>query len=183
VSALVTSGRRALTELTPLIGRQGACAAVGLARATSYRRHPVRPRPEPPVPEQRRTPGRQPRALSEAEQAAVLAELHSERFTDASPATVYATLLEEGRYLASQSTMYRLLRERGERRRQATHPPKVKPELVADAPNVVWSWDMTKVRGPAKWTYFYLYVILDIFSRYPVGWMVASRSPRRWLSG
>lgn len=91
---------------------------------------------------------------------------------------MYATLLDEGTYLCSESTMYRLLRERGEtgdRRRQATHPAKVKPELVAAAPNRVWSWDITKLRGPVKWTWFYLYVILDIFSRYPVGWMVASR--------
>jgi putative transposase len=178
VSALVTSAvEQAMTELTPLIGRQDACAAVGLARATSYRRHPVRTVRQPVVPARRGAP-RQPRALTDEERAAVLAELHAERFADASPATVYATLLDEGRYLASVSTMYRLLRERGEtgeRRRQATHPARVKPELVADAPNVCWSWDITKLRGPVKWTYFYLYVILDIFSRYPVGWMVASR--------
>jgi putative transposase len=116
--------------------------------------------------------------LSAAEQARVLDVLHSPRFTDAAPATVYATLLDEGAYLCSVSTMYRLLRQRGEtgdRRRHATHPAAVKPELVADAPNRVWSWDITKLAGPAKWTYFYLYVILDIFSRYPVGWMVAHR--------
>jgi putative transposase len=125
-----------------------------------------------------RRPQVQPRALSDAERAAVLEALHSERFADAAPATVYATLLDEGTYLCSESTMYRLLRERGEtgdRRRQATHPAKVKPELVATRPNECWSWDITKLRGPAKWTYYYLYVILDIFSRYPVGWMVASR--------
>jgi putative transposase len=104
--------------------------------------------------------------------------LHSDRFVDLAPAEVWATLLDEGVYLGSISTFYRLLRRAGEvreRRRQATHPAKVKPELVANGPNTVWSWDITKLRGPAKWTSYYLYVILDIFSRYVVGWMVASR--------
>jgi putative transposase len=176
VSALVTGAvEQAVDELTPLVGRKAACAAVGLSRATHYRAHPVGP-PRPRA--SRAEPAPQPRALTESERAAVLEALHSERFTDAAPATVYATLLDEGTYLASESTMYRLLRSRGEtgdRRRQATHPARVKPELVAAAPNVVWSWDITKLLGPAKWTYFYLYVILDIYSRYPVGWMVASR--------
>src|SRR5262249_12098624 len=119
-----------------------------------------------------------PRALSAAERAAILAELHSERFVDTSPTEVWATLLDEGRYLGSLSTFYRLLRQAGEskeRRRQATHPATVKPELVAYQPNSVWSWDITKPRGPAKWSWYYLYVILDIFSRYVLGWMVASR--------
>jgi putative transposase len=104
--------------------------------------------------------------------------LHSERFVDLSPTEVWATLLDEGRYLGSLSTFYRLLRAAGEsreRRRQATHPATVKPELVAMAPNEVWWWDITKLRGPVKWTWYYLYVIIDIFSRYVVGWMVASR--------
>ena len=104
--------------------------------------------------------------------------MHSDRFADLAPAEVWAILLDEGVYLGSQSTFYRLLRQAGEvreRRAQATHPAKVKPELVANAPNAVWSWDITKLRGPAKWTYYYLYVILDIFSRYVVGWMVAHR--------
>jgi putative transposase len=102
--------------------------------------------------------------------------LHAERFWDAAPASVYAALLDEGVYLASVATMYRLLRQQGEtgdRRRHATHPARVKPELVATTPNQVWSWDITKLAGPAKWTYFYLYVILDVYSRYVVGWMVA----------
>jgi putative transposase len=102
--------------------------------------------------------------------------LHAERFWDAAPASVYAALLDEGVYLASISTMYRLLRqasETGDRRRHATHPPRVKPELLATKPNQVWSWDITKLHGPAKWTYYYLYVILDVYSRYVVGWMVA----------
>jgi len=112
------------------------------------------------------------------ERQELLDVLHSQRFVDQAPAEVYATLLDEGVYLASISTMYRVLRAEGvvvERRRQATHPPTVKPELVADAPNRVWSWDITKLHGPAKWTWYYLYTILDIYSRYAVGWMVGER--------
>jgi putative transposase len=108
----------------------------------------------------------------------VLAVLHDERFCDQAPASVWATLLDEGSYLCSVSTMYRLLRQQGEtgdRRRHATHPARVKPELLATMPNQVWSWDLTKLAGPARWTWFYLYTILDIFSRYVVGWMVAAR--------
>jgi putative transposase len=108
----------------------------------------------------------------------VLEVLHQERFWDTAPASVYATLLDEGSYLCSTSTMYRLLRQQGEtgdRRRHATHPARVKPELLATAPSQVWSWDITRLAGPAKWTWYYLYVILDIFSRYAVGWMVAAR--------
>jgi len=116
--------------------------------------------------------------LSVAEQDAVLAALHSPRFQDAAPATVYATLLDEQVYLASERTMYRLLAAEGEtqpRRDQLVHPPYAKPELLATAPNQLWSWDITKLLGPAKWTYCYLYVILDVYSRYAVGWMVAHR--------
>jgi putative transposase len=112
------------------------------------------------------------------ERQAVLDTLHEERFCDQAPASVWATLLDEGDYLCSTSTMYRLLRQRGEtgdRRRHATHPARVKPELVADGPNQCWSWDITKLAGPAKWTWYYLYVVLDIYSRYVVGWMVAGR--------
>jgi putative transposase len=119
-----------------------------------------------------------PRALSVAEQQAVRDVLHSDRFQDAAPAAVYATLLDEGTYLASERTMYRLLAAEGEtrpRRDQLVHPTYQKPELLATAPNQVWSWDITKLLGPAKWTYFYLYVILDVYSRYAVGWMVAHR--------
>ena len=104
--------------------------------------------------------------------------LHSGRFADLAPAEVWATLLDEGTYLGSVSTYYRVLREAGEsreRRAQATHPAAVKPELVATGPNQVYSWDITKLHGPAKWTYYHLYVILDIYSRYAVGWMVATR--------
>ncbi|GAC1654414.1 MAG: IS3 family transposase [Mycobacterium sp.] len=165
---------RAIQELAPVVGTKAACAAVGLARATHYRHHRTAPRP--PRPRQPRRP--QPRALGPAERATVLAELHSERFVDQAPATVYATLLDEGRYLCSVATMYRVLRAAGEvleRRRQATHPTAIKPELLATAPNQVWSWDITKLLGPSKWTYFYLYVVLDIYSRYVVGWLLADR--------
>jgi putative transposase len=104
--------------------------------------------------------------------------LHDERFRDAAPAEVYATLLEEGTYLCSQRTMYRLLAtalEVRERRDQARHPAYTRPELLATRPNEVWSWDITKLRSTEKWTYYYLYVILDVFSRYVVGWMVGLR--------
>jgi len=111
-----------------------------------------------------------------AERASVLAVLHEERFQDRAPATIQATLLDEGQYLCSTRTMYRILEQEGEsreRRDQLVHPPYQKPELLATAPNQLWSWDNTKPRGPVKWTYFYLYVILDLFSRYVVGWMLA----------
>ncbi|XNS25267.1 IS3 family transposase [Citricoccus nitrophenolicus] len=162
-----------ITELTPLVGVKAACAAVGRSRATHYRHHRTTPAPERPA----REPKPQPRALSEAEQARVLAVLRSERFVDMAPAESHAVLLDEGTYLCSVSTMYRLLRRTGEvreRRAQATHPARTKPELVAHEPNECWSWDITKLRGPAKWTYYYLYSIIDIFSRYTVGWMVAT---------
>ena len=121
---------------------------------------------------------RGPRALAPAERTAILDVLHSGRFADLAPAEVWAILLDEGTYLGSVSTFYRVLREAGEsreRRAQATHPAAVKPELLATGPNQVWSWDITKLHGPAKWTYYHLYVILDIYSRYVVGWMVATR--------
>ena len=108
--------------------------------------------------------------------------LHEERFVDLAPGEVHAILLDEGRYLCSESTMYRLLREEHgqvrERRRQAVHPPWVKPELVAHGPNQTWSWDISKLAGPAKWTYYYLYSIIDIYSRYTVGWMVATKESK-----
>jgi putative transposase len=161
------------TELMPLVGTTGAWQAVGRARATYYPH--LRPSSRPTTPRERR---RSPRALGEDEQAAMLETLHSERFMDMAPAEVYATLLDEGRYLALVSTMYRILRaadEVHERRSHAVHPALLKPELVAEQSNSVWSWDITKLHGPAKWTYYYLYVIIDIYSRYVVSWMVASR--------
>ena len=120
----------------------------------------------------------QPRALSAVERGEVLGVLHHDRFVDQAPASVYATLLDDGRYLCSVPTMYRLLRAEGEvreRRRQATHPATVKPELLATRPNAVWSWDITKLLGPVKWTYYSLYVVIDIYSRYVPGWLLATR--------
>ena len=167
----------AVGELAGLLGTAGACVAAGRSRATHYRRHRTTPAPPRPAPI-RQADRHQPAALTAAEREAILVVLHSDRFADAAPAQVWATLLDEGVYLGSQSTFYRLLRQvHGdvrERRAQASHPAKVKPELVAHAPNQVWSWDITKLHGPAKWTYFYLYAVIDVYSRKTVGWMVAS---------
>jgi putative transposase len=162
----------AVCEIEPLIGTLPACQALGVSRASLYRRRrppPARPARRRPLP---------PRALSDAERSRVLEHLHSPRFVDCSPAEVWATLLDEGTYLASQRTMYRLLAAHGEvrdRRDQLTHPPYAAPELLASRPNEVWSWDITKLLGPSTWTYFYAYVILDVFSRYVVGWTVQHR--------
>jgi putative transposase len=159
-------------ELTPLVGTRPACRALGAAVATIYRRR------RPPEPRARGPRPAPARALSHAERQAVLAVLHSERFVDCSPAQVWAILLDEGRYLASERTMYRLLEANGEvreRRDQLRHPAYQRPELLAERPNEVWSWDISKLKGPAKWTCFYLYVILDVFSRYVVGWTVQHR--------
>lgn len=164
----------AIAELAPLIGVRDACAATGRTQASHYRRH--RQSPAPARPPKQRKP--QPRALSATERAEVRAVLNSPEHVNKAPAAVYHELLDQGTYLASVSTMYRVLREHDEvheRRRQAVHPARVKPELVATAPNSVWSWDITKLLGPAKWTYFYLYVIVDIFSRYTVGWLLAEQ--------
>jgi putative transposase len=162
----------AITDLTPLVGVRKACAAAGRPQAGHYRRH--RQSPAPQRPRRERKP--QPRALAPVERAQVREVLNSPEHVDKAPATVYHELLDDGVYLASVSTMYRVLREHDEvreRRRQAVHPARVKPELVATDSNSVWSWDITKLHGPAKWTYYYLYVIIDIFSRYVVGWLLA----------
>ena len=162
----------AMAELAPLVGVKKACAALGEPRARHYRRH----RKSPPPPRPERVPAPQPRALSEVERKELRAVLNSDEHVDEAPATVYAKLLDEGVYLASVSTMYRVLRAHGEvgdRRRHATHPARVKPELVASGPNQVFTWDITKLHGPTKWSYFYLYVVIDIFSRYVPGWMLA----------
>jgi putative transposase len=161
---------RTVTELGPRLGIAPTCAALGLPRATYYRRRRPQSAPAPRP--------RSPRALSPDEHAAVLARLHEPRFVDLAPAEVYATLLDEGEYLCSERTMYRVLAAHGEareRRDQLRHPHYAAPELLATRPNELWSWDITKLLGPAKWTYFYLYVMLDVFSRYVVGWMVAHR--------
>jgi putative transposase len=164
---------RTVEELTPIIGTRPACRAVGASPATIYRRR--RP-PEPRPVRARPTPDR---ALSGPERQQVLDVLHSERFVDVSPEETYATLLDEDAYLCSTRTMYRILDAHHggvrERRNQLTHPPYAKPELLAQRPNELWSWDISKLLGPAKWTYYYLYVILDVFSRYVVGWAVQYR--------
>jgi putative transposase len=170
----------AVTQLAPTVGVLAACDCLGVARASFYRQRPAPSLVEslalpPSLASARPAPAR---ALSPIERASVLAVLHAERFQDCSPAAVQATLLDEGQYLCSTRTMYRILAEQGEsreRRDQLVHPAYSKPELLATAPNQLWSWDITKLRGPAKWTYFYLYVILDVFSRYVAGWMIAHR--------
>jgi putative transposase len=163
----------AVAELAPTVGVRSACDTLGMARASYYRQQRVALSPAVAAARPASV-----RALSLGERETVLACLHQERFQDRSPAAVYATLLDEGRYHCSIRTMYRLLEQQGEsreRRDQLAHPPYQKPELLATAPNQLWSWDITKLPGPVKWTYFYLYVILDVFSRYVVGWMVAPR--------
>ena len=156
--------------LARAVGTTKACAGLGVARATHYRqRHPRAPQPV------RRTP---PLQLADAERTMVLDTLLSPRFVDFPPTQVYASLLDEGRYLCSIRTMYRLLAGQQavrERRDQRMHPTYARPELVAQAPNDVWSWDITKLKTTLKWTYFYLYVVIDIFSRYVVGWMLSTR--------
>jgi transposase InsO family protein len=163
----------AVVALAPASGlTTAACAALGVSRASVHRRRArltappaiVRPRPRPT------------RALSVPQQRTVLDLLHAPRFADQAPAEIYASLLDEGTYHCSIRTMYRILGQHGEvreRRQQLRHPIYQKPELLAEKPNEVWSWDITKLMGPAKWSYFYLYVILDIFSRRVVGWCVA----------
>ena len=167
----------AVHELKPLLGTGAACRALGLPRGVPARQRAQARRAVlvGPMP-QRKLRTRPPLALDAQENALLLDTLNSDRFAETAPAAVHATLLDEGRYLGSVRTMYRLLNAQGgsrERRRQLSHPAYVKPELLAVAPNQVWSWDITKLKGPAKWTCFHLYVILDIFSRHIVGWMLA----------
>ncbi len=157
-------------EQQPTLGVAPVCHALAIPRASYYRWR----KPPDRVPAVRQIP----RALSPEERERILAVLNSERFAEQPPAEVYATLLDEGKYLCSIRTMYRILAAAGEvheRRRQLRHPHYAAPELLATAPNQLWSWDITKLKGAVKWTYFYLYVILDVFSRYVVGWMVAER--------
>ena len=161
---------QAVEHLSESVGISAACQALGIPRGNLYRARQPKTAPQPrPTPE---------RALSQEEKNQVRQVLNSERFQDSSPRQVYATLLDEGKYLCHWRTMYRILNEYGEvreRRNQLEHPVYTKPELLATGPNQLWSWDITKLKGPAKWTYYYLYVILDVFSRYVVGWMVALR--------
>jgi putative transposase len=160
----------ACQDLRMDVGAVAACSALDIARPTFYRRLGIKIEETPTT---RPTP---PRALSALERQEVLNVLHTDRFVDKAPTEVYATLLDERIYHCSIRTMYRILDEAGEireRRNQVRHPKYKAPELLATAPNQVWSWDITKLLGPVKWTYFYLYVIMDIFSRYVVGWMIA----------
>lgn len=155
-------------ELSQSVGIASACQVLGVPRSRLYPRQQTagssRPRP--------------PHALSAEERAEVRAVMNSERFVDRAPRQIYAALLDEGTYLCHWRSMYRILQdfaEVRERRNQRQHPPYHKPELLAEDPNQVWSWDITKLRGPAKWTHFALYTVIDIFSRFIVGWMIAER--------
>ena len=163
----------AVKEYAPHLGTAPMCRALGVPRASLYRSIKKEQAPTPatlrPAPK---------RALTKTERQGVLDVLHEDRFMDMAPAQVWAALLDEDRYLCSVRTMYRLLNaqeEVRERRNQLKHPAYEKPELLAVRPNETWSWDISKLKGPVKWTYFHLYVILDIYSRYVVGWMVAER--------
>lgn len=160
----------AVKTLGDELGIKETCDALGLPKATFYRR--LNPMHGP-------WPRRQvPRALGDGERKAVLDTLNDSRFIDCAPSEVYASLLDENRYLCSVRTMYRILdsnSEIRERRNQLRHPKYAAPELLATAPRQLWSWDITKLLGPSKWTYFHMYVILDVFSRYAVGWMVAEK--------
>jgi putative transposase len=161
-------------HLAEEIGVKCACRVLGVARSSLYRIRQEKMTESIPPPE----PSLSPRALRPNEKATVREVLNSPRFQDQAPREVYATLLDEGQYLCSWRTMYRILDEHQEvreRRDQLRHPQYTKPELLATGPNQLWSWDITKLLGPTKWTYYYLYNILDVFSRYSVGWMIAER--------
>ncbi len=162
----------ATATLSETVGVQAACSALNLPRATYYRHRRAES-------ERERERPRSPLALAPEERQLVLEVMHAPAFVDRSPHQIWAVLLDEAQeYLCSVRTMYRILEAEGEvreRRNQLRRPAYAKPELVATAPNQVWTWDITKLKGPAKWTYFYLYVILDLYSRYVPGWMVARR--------
>lgn len=166
---------QAVKDLMLTAGVTRACQALDLPRSSFYRaQQPVASTETTQDPAR----GLSPRALTATEKETVREVLNSERFQDQAPREVYATLLDEGRYLCSWRTMYRILAENQEireRRNHLQHPAYAKPELLATGPNRVWSWDITKLRGPVTWTYYYLYVILDVYSRYVVGWMIAER--------
>jgi len=159
-------------QLAETVGVSAACQALDVPRSGLYRKRRVS------EPHSTLEPAVSPRALQPTEKAEVRQVLNSERFQDQTPREVYATLIDEGKYLCSWRTMYRILDENQEvreRRNQLRHPNYLKPELLATQPNQLWSWDITKLLGPVKWTYYYLYNILDVFSRYSVGWLIAER--------
>lgn len=154
--------------LSPVVGKVQACQAPGVPRNRLY------PRPQAAGSSCRRPA----QAFSAEERSAIRAQLNSERFMDKAPRQIYAALLDDGRYLCHWRPMYLILHDYAEvreRRNQRQHPPYQNPELLAEGPNQVWSWDITKLRGPAKWTHFALYSVIDIFSRFIVGWMIAER--------
>ncbi len=164
----------ATETLAGSVGVASACESMDVARSTFYH---IRGQKQG-AKEKPKSRSNQARKLDEKERQQVMNMLHCERFVDKSPAEIWATLLDEETYLCSERTMYRILdseKEVKERRNQRKHPEYKKPELLAEAPNQVWSWDITKLKGPVTWTYYYLYVILDIYSRYVVGWMVAPK--------
>ena len=166
-----------ISEESPRCGIGALCGALDMPVATYYRTRQRQKRPAngAVVISRRASPAR---ALPPAERQQVLDLLHTPRFIDLAPAQVYATLLDEGTYHCSERTMYRVLAEQQEvreRRAQRRHPIYAAPELLATAPNQLWSWDITKLKGPVTWSWYHLYVILDVFSRYVVGWMVAPR--------
>ena len=166
--------RATVTQLAQKTNTKQACDQLAYPRSSYYRQQQAKPAVTEPRPE----PAPSARALAPAEQNTVRDLLNSERFVDSSPRQLYGTLLDEGHYLCSVSTMYRILKaneEVRERRNQKRHPAYQKPELLAMGPNQVWSWDITKLRGPVPHVYYYMYCILDIFSRYVVGYMIASR--------
>jgi putative transposase len=159
-------------QLAESVGVSTACQALDMPRSSLYRTRTM----SQPRPVRESTVSR--RALPSSERAEVRQVLNSARFADQPPREVYASLLDEGKYLCSWRTMYRILDENQEvreRRNQLRHPTYTKPELLATQPNQLWSWDITKLLGPTKWTYYYLYNILDVFSRYSVGWLIAER--------
>ena len=169
-----------VSELTSQVGVAAACQALAVPRSSFYRsRQSSSPKADPSLTvDPPSPPARSPRSLSEEEQSVVRETLNSPRFVDQTPREVYATLLDEESYLCSWRTMYRILeqnQEVRERRAQLRHPNHAKPELVATAPNQLWSWDITKLLGPTKGTFYYLYVIIDVFSRYITGWLLADR--------
>ena len=160
----------AVTVYAPARGVRAVCRVLAVPRSTYHRT--LRPWHGP------RRRGLSQRALTTRERTAVLDVLHEPRFCERAPAEVYATLLDEGTYLCAERTMYRILAENKEirdRRDQLRHPSYARPELLATAPNQLWSWDITKLKGPEKWNYYHLYVVLDVYSRYVVGSMVAER--------
>jgi putative transposase len=172
------------------LSERGACGALGASRASLQRWAAVRAVPGPSdegVAPQAKAVGSaiacvQPNALSKDERQSILDVSNDDRFCNRAPATIYATMLDEGRYLGSISTIYRVLaanQQVRERRAVASHPPRVRPELLTEAPNTLWSWDVTKLPGPQKWTWYSLYLILDVFSRYITGWCVANTESAR----